>query len=489
MNFVKNHNQYGVEAKEIPCLTGYGEPTTETEGAVGCLYMDKDTGAVYKCTSATDGSYVWEAFASGSSSDSGGADSYIFTGVYELREDGRYLVFTNDDFSWETLAGAVHDSKYVGCVLYDDNRDDPIRFSLGGAWFNDGYVVFNAIRENGLVYELRVFEDGSAFLQKYNTKNYIITGTYTLDDYDKINSVTLDDSFDYDEMVEAIKAGRYVAVRLMDEYDRLYHKMFNLRYWSDEESYVEFVYSHSTSEDVLEIWYGGGNYSTNVFRQGVIGHVPKIDLLWENPQCFDDDDAPIPFPYQTIWLPNAGDYDFFDVVFCKNVDETTTGRIFNGVYDKTVQELIFGADYNGAAYTLVRERMISPSFDVDGTPNGMTIYNCSACEYKSGTRVLATTDDSYLIPWRIYGTKGVNKDRAASSFTLIAGSERQMLTFRKYSPWGEWCASKYNTFGLSINSAGEVRYEADDSWVHYADSGENLRYDNQIIAGGVYELV
>ena len=419
-----------------------------------------------------------------------GAGSYIITGVYELREDGNYLVLLYN-FSWQTLVNAVYDDKYVGCVLYDDNRDDPICFSLGGAWFNDGYVQFHAIREKGWVYELRVFDSGSALLQKYNTKSYIITGTYApTESGDMREQITLDDSFDYDTMVDAIKRGSYVALRLVDDDDRFYHEVFSLKYWSSEENYVVFSQPYgATSHREIEIRYDGGNYDVYYLEQDARDYVPKIDLLWENPQCFDDDDAHIPFPEQTIWLPNAGDYDFFDVVFCKNVDTTTTGRIFNGVYDKTVQELIFGADYNGAAYTLVRERTITISFDVDDTPNGMTIYSCSACEYKSGTRVLATTDDSYLIPWRIYGTKGVNKDRAASSFTLIAGSERQTLTFRKGMTWREWCTSKYNTVGLSINSNDEVWLEEDSSNVSRCSDFVIQEAGHQIRAGAEYEIV
>lgn len=59
MNYVKNFNFYGVEAKEIPCITGEGAPTETTEGAVGCLYMNAN-GNLYKCTSADGGVFVWE---------------------------------------------------------------------------------------------------------------------------------------------------------------------------------------------------------------------------------------------------------------------------------------------------------------------------------------------------------------------------------------------------------------------------------------------
>lgn len=59
MNYVESFNLLGVEAKQIPNITGEGAPTTTTEGAVGCLYMNTRTGDVYKCTAVTDGVYTW----------------------------------------------------------------------------------------------------------------------------------------------------------------------------------------------------------------------------------------------------------------------------------------------------------------------------------------------------------------------------------------------------------------------------------------------
>ena len=60
MNFVKHLNLFGLEAKEVPCITNSGKPTAKTEGAVGCLYMDTDNGTMYKCVSASEGVLVWE---------------------------------------------------------------------------------------------------------------------------------------------------------------------------------------------------------------------------------------------------------------------------------------------------------------------------------------------------------------------------------------------------------------------------------------------
>lgn len=63
MNYVDSFDMFGTEAKQIPCIPGNGVPTSSTEGAVGCLYMDTDTGDVYKCVSVTEGTYVWDLIA------------------------------------------------------------------------------------------------------------------------------------------------------------------------------------------------------------------------------------------------------------------------------------------------------------------------------------------------------------------------------------------------------------------------------------------
>lgn len=59
MEFAKSFNLFGVEGKEIPCITGKGTPTAATKGAVGCLYMDENTGYTYRCTAAANGAYTW----------------------------------------------------------------------------------------------------------------------------------------------------------------------------------------------------------------------------------------------------------------------------------------------------------------------------------------------------------------------------------------------------------------------------------------------
>ncbi len=65
MNYVEHLNLFGIEAKEIPCITGSGVPTTATVAAVGMFYMDTSSGDVYKCTAVSGNVYTWEPMNSG----------------------------------------------------------------------------------------------------------------------------------------------------------------------------------------------------------------------------------------------------------------------------------------------------------------------------------------------------------------------------------------------------------------------------------------
>lgn len=65
MNYVEGIKIGGTTAAQIPCIKHKGIPTTETVGAVGCLYMNTDTGGMYKCIAVKDGKYIWLAIVNG----------------------------------------------------------------------------------------------------------------------------------------------------------------------------------------------------------------------------------------------------------------------------------------------------------------------------------------------------------------------------------------------------------------------------------------
>ena len=51
-----NGKQYDLAVNQ----NGKGSPTSGTIGSVGVIYMDEDTGDLYKCTKITDGNYTWK---------------------------------------------------------------------------------------------------------------------------------------------------------------------------------------------------------------------------------------------------------------------------------------------------------------------------------------------------------------------------------------------------------------------------------------------
>lgn len=61
MNYVEHLSVLGIDADPIPCNKGNGPPTSRTEGAVGCFYMDlsSSTKDIYKCVGARNGVYTW----------------------------------------------------------------------------------------------------------------------------------------------------------------------------------------------------------------------------------------------------------------------------------------------------------------------------------------------------------------------------------------------------------------------------------------------
>lgn len=69
MKRVKHMNFYGTKVRQIPCITGENAPTSETKGAVGCLYMDTLSGSIYGCVAVTDGVYTWKPIGGGSAED------------------------------------------------------------------------------------------------------------------------------------------------------------------------------------------------------------------------------------------------------------------------------------------------------------------------------------------------------------------------------------------------------------------------------------
>lgn len=127
MNYVQYFNLFGVDAKQIPSITGSGAPTTKTEGAVGCLYMNTDTGDLYKCTAVKDGVYTWEDFGSGGTTTD--TSNLVTKGeLFDITEiPGKNLLNPNDpDYTVD------HDMSGTGT-----------RYREQVGWDTSGYIAVN----------------------------------------------------------------------------------------------------------------------------------------------------------------------------------------------------------------------------------------------------------------------------------------------------------------------------------------------------------
>lgn len=81
--------------------------------------------------------------------------SYIITGVFTMDEDGNYHV-TLDNYDWYDLADALHEHRYVGCFLWDEDELWPFYLTPGEVMLDDGYVTFSSLWADGLATYLNV---------------------------------------------------------------------------------------------------------------------------------------------------------------------------------------------------------------------------------------------------------------------------------------------------------------------------------------------
>ena len=59
INQVEYFNILGTKVRQNSCMTGSGAPSSTLEALVGMLYMDTDSGEIYKCTSSNYNGSTW----------------------------------------------------------------------------------------------------------------------------------------------------------------------------------------------------------------------------------------------------------------------------------------------------------------------------------------------------------------------------------------------------------------------------------------------
>ena len=172
MNYVKSSNMFGVDTKEIPCITGEGVPTTETEGAVGCLYMNTLTGEIYKCTAIADGAYTW---VSNANDDKNGVSNAVLYVPQELTEEQKAQARENIGL------GEGSDILYVGekITLQKHGMNYSQLFNCGGMGTHS--------QQDGCVFNNYYFQFASdGYFGVYNLSTLALIGVFPLDQVETI---------------------------------------------------------------------------------------------------------------------------------------------------------------------------------------------------------------------------------------------------------------------------------------------------------------
>ena len=193
MDYVESLEIYGVEAKEIPCIVGNGMPTKNAP--IGCLYLDENSGKIYKRVKKGENSLEWVEFKSGEMSLEPGEAGQILT------------TDENGDISWGNV---------VPCIV---NNGTPI-MHVGEAQIGSLYLD----QLTGILYK-KTSSDWEEIHESSCTKYYI-----------KYNQ----EKQNY--LLYKLSDGALMSVKGKDLYDKLYpinNGLVEIYLEADENSYVD----------------------------------------------------------------------------------------------------------------------------------------------------------------------------------------------------------------------------------------------------------
>lgn len=127
-----------------------------------------------------------------------------------------------------------------------------------------------------------------------------------------------------------------------------------------------------------------------------------IDLLWQNNNAIDSDDCLISFEGGSLDV-GCSDYDFVELVLLAGTENAITAKIPAGVIGTRVSNVTF-------SQTEIRE--FYRACEVDWEDGIVYIPNCimigTSLDGQGGG---SSTMNDCLVPYRIYGIKGVNDAR------------------------------------------------------------------------------
>lgn len=166
MNFVESLSFTHMNAKEIPCVTSAGAPAAATQGAPGVLYMDTDTGEIYKCTAADyeNEVFTWKPLTD--SQGSGATGSCPLT-VETITVGEAHVAVTALVLDYNSIALRVGDMMQLACEVQPSNAAN-----TAVTWESGSSAI--AAVEGGLVTAL---SEGNATITARSAENPTITAT------------------------------------------------------------------------------------------------------------------------------------------------------------------------------------------------------------------------------------------------------------------------------------------------------------------------
>ncbi len=162
MNYIEYFQMLGIDVRQRPCIVNPGNPHPG-EGAVGDLYMDTDTGKLYKCTGVdpeTDG-HIWEPVEVGGYRHIITQEITTDEGVMQIdiTQDKDGNPFSCSEFHIHmTIPPTQGAQLYIGSVMYSwmfftsvarsasDERTLSIDLRhIGGGWWNGSMLAANNV--------------------------------------------------------------------------------------------------------------------------------------------------------------------------------------------------------------------------------------------------------------------------------------------------------------------------------------------------------
>lgn len=308
MNYVEHLNLFGVEAMQIPCIRGNGAPTTATEGAVGCMYMDENSGEMYKCTAVNDGVYTWvltgavlyystEREEIGVSHENINTD-YIFSLydalVEEYPDNIRKITIKSDDESFTNYVYEISTGEYCPTVktVYgtqfsaDEHIKKPKYLVLNAFHGSERKTVFSTYRFIRDVLKghnvPQVFKEG-ATIQVLPVANPVGFNAF---EYRKPNGVDINHNFDWN-WKEGKSSGAYPA---SEPETQVITKWLNDN--SDAELFIDFHNNGMVNENVAIIGTLNNDDAERVKKIALRG-IDRVIPFWRDVIGYDSFVVPV----------------------------------------------------------------------------------------------------------------------------------------------------------------------------------------------------